>query len=261
MNTQSASSVSAALNISEVKSWGRDFELALNAQKQQIGGEGFPWYPYGTLNNLLHLDTLLTGSNRDLATLIGSLPVADVGAADGDMAFLLETLGCDVDVVDYGPTNYNTLRGARLLKTARNSNVGIHEMNLDAYFDWPRAQYGLVLFMGILYHLKNPFYVMESLAKVTRYAIISTRIAQYSPDLKTNISALPVGYLLHASEANNDATNFWIFSDAGLRRIIDRTGWKILDYMKAGNTEKSDPASAGGDERAFVLLESGGGAR
>ena len=248
--------VVADMNISTLRRSSTEFELALGAQKRDVGGEGFPWYPYGTLNNLVHLDNLLTGTNRNLANLIGELPVADVGAADGDLAFFLETLGCTMDVIDYGPTNFNSLRGARLLKQARHSSVDIHEINLDAYFDWPRTQYGLVLFMGILYHLKNPFYALESLAKVTRYAVVSKRIAQYCPDLKTRIAELPLSYLLHASEANNDATNFWIFSDAGLRRIVDRAGWKILDYMTAGNTKNSDPASSTGDERAFLLLQS-----
>ncbi|MEO8384252.1 MAG: hypothetical protein ABI583_03340 [Betaproteobacteria bacterium] len=256
MNSPKEPKILPEMDVSALRSHATQFEVALSEQKHEVGGEGFPWYPYGTLNNLIHLDNLLKGRNRQLANLIGELPVADVGAADGDMAFFMESLGCTVDVVDYGPTNFNTLRGARLLKEARKSNIGIHEINLDTYFEWPRSRYGLVLFMGILYHLKNPFYVLESLAKVTRYAIVSTRIAQYSPDLKTRLAELPVGYLLHASEANNDATNYWIFSDAGLRRIVDRTGWKILDYMTAGNTQQSDPASSTGDERAFVLLES-----
>ena len=256
MNDFTTHTKAADMNISMLRRGSAGFELALGTQKREVGGEGFPWYPYGTLNNLVHLDNLLTGTNRDLANLIDGLSVADVGAADGDMAFFLETFGCKLDVIDYGPTNFNSLRGARLLKQARRSSIDIHEINLDAYFDWPRAQYGLVLFMGILYHLKNPFYVLESLAKVTRYAVVSTRIAKYSPDLKTRITDLPLSYLLHASEANNDATNFWIFSDAGLRRIVDRTGWKILDYMTAGNTKNSDPASTAGDERAFLLLQS-----
>lgn len=247
---------STNLDISHLRSRASEFELALAAQKRQVGGEAFPWFPYGTLNNLVHLDNLLTGKNRDFSTLIGDLPVADVGTADGDMAFFLETLGCTVDAIDYGPTNFNALRGARLLKEERGSKISIHETNLDAYFNWPQPKYGLALFMGILFHLKNPFYVLESLAKVTRFALISTRIAQYSPDLKTKIANLPVGYLLHATEANNDATNFWIFSEAGLCRILERTGWNILDHMTVGNTHKSDPASTKGDERSFMLLQS-----
>lgn len=245
-----------ALPIEELRKRALRFNDELAQQKLAAAPADFPWYPYGTVNNFVHLDRLLRGSNRDLATLINGLPIADVGAADGDAAFFMESQGCEVDIVDYGPTNFNTLRGARLLAETRNSSVRITEVDLDSYFQWPRQKYGLVFFMGILYHLKNPFYVLESLARVTQYALISTRIAQYSPDYKTRFAELPAAYLVHASETNNDASNFWIFSDAGLRRILDRCGWDVVDYMTAGNTKKSDPASPEGDERAFALIRS-----
>lgn len=84
--------VAADMNISTLRRGYNEFELALGAQKREVGGEGFPWYPYGTLNNLVHLDNLLTGTNGNLANLIGELPVADVGAADGDLAFIWKRL-------------------------------------------------------------------------------------------------------------------------------------------------------------------------
>lgn len=216
--------------------------------------EGFPWYPYGTLNNLIHLDTLLSGANRDLRALAPRGLIADVGAADGDLAFFLESKGLTVDIVDHGPTNHNGLRGANRLKATLGSGVGIHDIDLDAKFEMPRADYDLVFFMGILYHLKNPYYALEALAQSTRRCVISTRIARYAGDERTNIAHLPVAYLLGDREANNDASNYWIFSEAGLRRIISRTGWVIADFMTAGDTTASDPSSQEHDERAFCLL-------
>lgn len=232
------------------------FVARIRETKATCAEPDFPWYPWGTIHNLGHLNNLLTGSHRDLSTLIGAMPVADVGAADGDLSFFLEQYGVATDIVDFGPTNFNGLRGARTLKEALKSNVAIHEMNLDAYFTWPRERYGLVVFLGILYHLKNPFYVLESLAKVTRYALISTKITRYAPDKKTLLDNIAVGYLLHETEANNDPTNYWVFSDAGLKRILDRAGWDLVDYLRAGNTDRSDPASPAGDERAFLLARS-----
>ena len=61
MNYQPSNPISHDLDISALRSKGTEFEAALNAQKQQVGGEGFPWYPYGTLSNLIHLDNLLKG--------------------------------------------------------------------------------------------------------------------------------------------------------------------------------------------------------
>jgi len=44
------------------------------------------------------------------------------------------------------------------------------------------------------------------------------------------------------AETNNDATNYWIFSQEGLRRIIRRTGWEVRDFITVGDTRNSDPA-------------------
>jgi hypothetical protein len=250
-------------------------ELAIEAQKYRrhiedvkkgLAPADFSWYPYGTLDNFTHLDHLLTGDSRDLLALAGGLPIADVGAADGDTAFFLETLGHKSDVVDYPPTNFNSCRGLRLLKDALKSEVMLHEVDLDAHFELPGQRYGLAFFMGILYHLKNPFSALENLARIAKYALVSTRIARYNcaaPGKGGRINAerielrtIPAAYLVDSFETNGDPTNYWIFSDAGLRRILERTGWDVVDFMTAGNVTQSDPATAAGDERAFCLIKS-----
>ena len=245
------------MHIKDLRRESRDFQRLIAAKKAECAPPDFPWYPYGTLSNFVHLERLLTGNNADLAPLDSGRPSADDGAADGDLAYFLEQKGVGViDIVDYAPTNYNSLRGVRLLKEHLASNVAIHETDLDSYFRWPRDDYGLVFFLGILYHLKNPYYVLESLAKVASYSLISTRVARLAADRRTSMREHALAYLLAPDECNNDATNFWIFSETALRRILDRTGWTVLDYVSVGNTDNSDPASAAGDERAFVFVKS-----
>lgn len=244
------------MDIVELRTRALAFNDMLEAEKHQLTPRSFEWYPYGTLSNFIPLDRLLTGERRFLLDLIGADPIVDIGAADGDLAFFLETLGCKAEIIDYGPTNFNGLQGARALKAARSSSVAIHEINLDAQFALPHERYGLVFFLGLLYHLKNPFYALEALARAARYCLISTRIARLTPDKRTDFSQAPVAYLLGPAEANNDSTNYWIFSEAGLRRLFERTGWEVCDYLSAGNTVDSDPASPEGDERAFCLVKS-----
>ncbi|MEJ7745149.1 MAG: methyltransferase domain-containing protein [Luteimonas sp.] len=249
------------IEIEAMKDKALAFDTALSATKASLSSTDFPWYPYGTLNNLIHLDALLTGTNRQLLKLIGDRATLDIGCADGDLALFLETLGCEVQVVDYAPTNYNSLRGFKLLKEFFSSSVELNELDLDAQFALPEKSYGLVFLLGILYHLKNPFFVLESLAKVTEYCLISTRIAKFDSEIsqlkeRVDFSHIPAAYLLDDLEANGDSSNYWIFTDAGLRRILKRTGWEILDYKLIGNTLNSDPASVGGDERAFCLVRS-----
>jgi tRNA (mo5U34)-methyltransferase len=256
------------MDISDISTRAIAYMRDLDQRKQALAPTDFTWYPYGTLHNFHLLDRLLTGANRNLLALMGDGVSADIGAADGDVAFFLEALGKRMHIVDNPPTNYNGVRGARLLREALNSQVEIHEIDLDTQFALPAQRYELVFFLGILYHLKNPYLILERLAQCSRYALISTRIARFNVasdkvgakgarnDTRANIGNMPVAYLVDPDECNNDATNFWIFSDAGLRRILSRTGWDVLDYMTVGNTTESDPATPAGDERAFCLVRS-----
>jgi hypothetical protein len=69
------------------------------------------WYPYDTLYNLVHLRAVIDDEFDELFR--GGKKFADIGAADRDLAFYLESLGNSVDIYDYAPTNYNSLRGAK----------------------------------------------------------------------------------------------------------------------------------------------------
>ena len=237
-------------------------ELALSKEqelwKTKLAHRPKPfWYPYATLRNLPVLERLLAGVGLDLLELCRGTHgrVADVGAADGDLAFFLEELGFSVDVVDNEYTNFNKLEGARILKKALNSSVTIHSIDLDSRSQLFTQSYDAVFLLGALYHLKNPFYILERLAHVTRYCLLSTRIARQTAD-GLPLSKYPVAYLLGPEECNNDSTNFWIFSDEGLKQLLHRTGWSILAYTAIGDTNNSTPGDPNHDERAFCVLNS-----
>jgi tRNA (mo5U34)-methyltransferase len=220
-------------------------------------GDGIPWYPYDILANITHVRQMLSGENRDLDSLAQGLPVADIGAADGDLAFALEDVaGWQLDIVDTAATNMNGLRGARALRDHLGSNVQIHDVDLDRQFSLPREHYGLVIFLGILYHLQNPYYALRELATRSSHCLLSTRVARFAGPTRTPIAELPVGYLVGPAETNNDATNYWMFSPAGLERLVQRAGWSILDRANVGNTVESDPSTPENDERMFLLLRS-----
>ena len=228
----------------------------LRAAREAVGGD-IDWYRYDILGNVIHLDGLLTGEHRDLDALTAGRPVADIGAADGDLAFTLEMAGgWECDIVDTAATNQNGLDGARALRDQLGSHAAIHDIDLDRQFELPRERYGLVLLLGILYHLQNPFFVLRNLAAHADYCLVSTRVARLVGPERTPIADLPVGYLVSPTELNGDATNYWVLSPAGLDRLVERTGWETLERMNVGNTSTSDPVTAEGDERQFMLLRS-----
>jgi tRNA (mo5U34)-methyltransferase len=241
------------IDISDLELRAVDFRRELTTAKRAAAADSF-WYPYDSMNNFAILAQMLTGEHRHLLDPTISPVIADVGAADGDVAFLLNSLGCEVDIVDHAPTNFNGLEGARLLARQLNSTVRVVDTDLDHTFTLPRERYDVVLFLGILYHLKNPYNALECLARYTHYCILSTKMSKFAADRKTRIDDIPVAYLLGPDECNNDPTNFWIFSDAGLRRLLERIGWNVVAWQSVGETE-SDPADMAYDQRAFCLLE------
>ncbi len=240
----------------ELLTRGKIFHAELGALKQANPPSDFTWYGYDILSNLWHIDGLLGEAHQDFFTRIRGQPIADIGAADGDLAFFFEQFGNEVDIIDWPATNWNGMRGARKLAELSQSSVGVHEVDLDSQFRLPRDSYGLTFLLGILYHLKNPFYVLERLSAHTRYCFVSTRIARFDAGGKVSMEDAPVAYLLNPDECNNDATNYWIFSMAGLLRLANRSGWEVIAQLRVGDTKASNPSSPAHDERAFLLLQS-----
>jgi len=214
------------------------------------------WYPWTSLGQFDILDDLLQGDTDALLKMIGHEAVLDVGCGDGDISFFLESLGARVDAVDNAPTNYNALYGVRALKDALQSPLRIHATDIDTHPNFPGTHYGFTLMLGVLYHLKNPFLVLEELARRSDHIFLSTRIAQLAPDRKTGYGGNPVAYLVEEDELNADYTNFWIFTEEGLKRIVRRAGWDITHYAATGPVATSDPVTPKGDARAYIIAKS-----
>ncbi|MGH9673578.1 MAG: class I SAM-dependent methyltransferase, partial [Bryobacteraceae bacterium] len=233
------------MEIGDLLVLGRAFKARLDAIKKETRETDFEWYPYDTLSALVHMDRLLAGPHRSLRHLMGDGPVLDIGCGDGDLAFFLESLGCRVTAVDHESTNHNGLAGIRRLKDRLGSTVGIAPIDLDSQFELPEDNYGAVFLLGVLYHLKNPFYALEKLSRHARHMILGTALA--TPERTPGVPAgAPVAWLAGENEVNADETNFWIFTEEALRRLIRRAGWETLAFHLTG----------GADRRAFCLARS-----
>jgi tRNA (mo5U34)-methyltransferase len=243
------------MNGDELLSRSTEFGKVLDTKKAAHQSLEFGWYPYGILNNFIHLRQIF--NDFPLESLATNKRIGDIGAADGDLAYFMGALGFDVDIIDYPPTNFNNMRGVKLLKEILNPETAINiiDCDIDGQFSLPQEKYDLIFLLGILYHLKNPYYILETLCKSTKHLILSTRVMQYAPD-GSNFRGKPVAYLLNPDESNNDPTNFWIFTHKGLERLVDRCGWDVLSCLSVGDTTTSNPSDANRDERCFMLLKS-----
>jgi SAM-dependent methyltransferase len=242
------------MDISALVMEARRFGDRIAAVKQQLGNPGFEWYPHETLSAFANLERTLTGAHRSLFS--GSGRVLDLGSQDGELAFFLESLGYTVVTVDHPAYNHNGMRGIRALKATLHSSVEIHEIDADRPFTLPHDSYDLVVMLGVLYHLRNPFYVLEELARRTTHCLLNTRVARCYPDGSPMPAGVSLAYLLAENELNQDNSNYFIFNEAGLRVMLERAHWDVLDYASLGETRLSDPVRLDRDERAFCLLRS-----
>jgi len=227
---------------------------------QQPPAPGLQWYPYNSFGNLKHLSAMLgEGHRASITNFIPKGRIADIGCGNGDLGLFFASLGCTVDLVDTPAPNMNKMMGVRTLRNVLDLNAGIIEKNLEGSDGMLDKRYDFALVLGLLYHLRNPYQFLDRLARRVSMIVLSTKVTSYvtRPDgERVCVEGLPLGYLIGASECNNDDTNYWTFTSAGLNRLFERTGWRLLDYYETGDMATSDAVSKEGDRRAFCLLHS-----
>lgn len=175
--------------------------------------------------------------------------VLDIGAWNGGFSFECERRGA-AEVVAYSlenpdHTGFNRLR--ELLGSRASYQVG-SVYNLDAKL---LGQFDVVLFFGVLYHLRYPLLAADKLREVTRGALfIETHViercfipagmtAEQAVSLKSVSAALtqtPVWQFYRRDELNNDPSNWFGpnipavvegFGSAGFDvKVRDQWGWR-----------------------------------
>jgi len=230
-------------------------QLGIEQVKAELKPPAPGWYPWDSFGTVVLLDRLLTGRHRWLDPMIGGDPIVDIGCGDGALSFVFESMGHRVHAMDHRPSNYNEMRGVAMLKEALRSKIGISEIDLDRNPLLPVKRCGLALFLGVLYHLKNPLGVLESLSEQARYCLLSTAVTRFVPGGSEDISTLPAGFLAGREGLRGDETNYWIFTEGGLRNVIDRAGWDVCNWMCVRDDE-SVLWEAQKDERVLCLIRS-----
>jgi hypothetical protein len=236
------------MDLSELNDRAVAFRSWLDERKAGI--QGVNWYHSPTLENIAHMHRNFTGPGRAAFAGVSGLRVADIGAADGELGFLLEQLGAKISIIDNPPTNYNQFTAAQVLKRRLGSPARLHAMDLDYTTHYP-DRYDLAVFLGILYHLRSPALALSVLAMAAERMLVSTVIYTRSVTGE-DVSGASQGTLLHPGERNNDPTNWWFFTPHGLETLLSRCGWEVRESFQVGDLD-STPLE--GDQRMFCYCE------
>ena len=166
--------------------------------------------------------------------------VLDVGCNAGFYSLEMKRRGADrVVAID---TDEQYLAQARFAAKVSNADIEFRKLSVYRVADL-HEQFDLVLFMGVLYHLRHPLLALELLHEyVVRDLVVVQSLLRGSkeatdwpadfPFCEKDAFAddtFPRLYFVEKRLAN-DPTNWWIPNRACLEAMLRSTGFEILDH-------------------------------
>lgn len=157
------------------------------------------------------------------------LTVLDIGAWDGFFSFECERRGAArvvaADYFSWHGAGWGTKAGFEIAREALGSRV--EDIDIDVMDLSPEriGRFDLVLFLGVLYHLRDPLVALERVASVTR----STAI------LETVVDCVgvkrPVAAFYPGRELNDDPTNWWGPNPAAMIGMLRSVGFARAEMI------------------------------
>jgi tRNA (mo5U34)-methyltransferase len=153
-----------------------------------------------------------------LPAVCTGLRALDIGCRDGFFAFELERRGARVVGLDYADP---TVTGFKVAAEALDSRV---QYRVENTYDLDRHRHGLfdlVLFLGVLYHLRNPMLALDRVRGVTRPGGLVFVETQVSSEALAPGAELPLWQYFPRDSFRGDATNKWAPNVSGLRAMLE----------------------------------------
>jgi tRNA (mo5U34)-methyltransferase len=173
----------------------------------------------GRMGHTVEMATTYFGMPKDLT----GKTVLDIGCGDGIFSFEAERRGGIVTASDTpNKIKWNeSSDGFHFAKEILNSKIPYWECDV---YDIPDGiiPHDIVFFYGVLYHLLNPIFALQKIAKATKeFALIETA---YAPSNGKPQWEFRPGY-------HNDATNWWYPTPEGLYAALKYVGFKSWEVV------------------------------
>jgi len=154
--------------------------------------------------------------------------VLDIGCWDGYFSFECEKLGAQVDAVDLSEA-----KTFSLLKSITLSDVIFFagDIEKEETIQKLKPNYDIILMLGLIYHMKHPFLMIERAYKMCDRKIF---IESHLEDFGTEE---PMAVFYGKNELMEDKTNWWGFNKEAMMDMLNQAGFKnidMLDYAQAG---------------------------
>jgi len=204
---------SVALRLIQDKPWHHAFEIVPGVRTQGT-------YDPGSLWQELHLPDDLRGTS-----------VADVGASNGYFSFEARKRGATVVAFDFRHKDNSGFGLAQYINGM--SDIEHHQINVLDLEARTYGQHDVVLALGLLYHISDPYLALSNCAALSRRRLLieSYCLDAFVPDdLRTEpvmkFISDPVRFPMHG-HVNQDRSNFWGFTSVCLQRMVEDVGFAV----------------------------------
>lgn len=185
------------------------------------------------------------------------LRVLDVGCSDGYFSFEMEKRGAEVVAIDFVPENYTGFATARKIL---DSHVTYRMDNVYNVAPETYGTFDIVLFMGVLYHLRNPLGGLDALRSVLKEGgqlfvgtMMIDEYVQLADGSVTSLRALnpalvdvPMWQAYPRDSLNGDFTNCFAPNRAALVAALEDAQFRV---------EEVKTVSMGGYARATAVRD------
>ena len=165
--------------------------------------------------------------------------VLDVGAWDGFFSFEAERRGAArvlaTDHIAWSGWGWGTKDGFDYAHHARGSTVESLDIDVPDVTPDSVGMWDVVLFLGVLYHLKDPYTGLEHISKVVK----DTLIVETATAL--NEFPEPVARYCYHAEINADATNFWLPNARCLELMLREIGFQDIEIVRSPSWPPTHP--------------------
>lgn len=183
--------------------------------------------------HILDRELLEWGFSRDL---FSGKDVLDVGAWDGFYSFHAEEHDAKsvtaLDFTTWTPceNSRETKAGFDIAKRIKQSNVREIYMDIETSEFTPEkiGKYDVIIFAGVLYHLRNPFGILEKLYKLLNPGGIIFIETTCDPYIQKE--AKPLIMFHPGNSLNSDSSNYFTFNYSSLKGLVEEFGMTVLSH-------------------------------
>jgi tRNA (mo5U34)-methyltransferase len=210
-----------AIKLVQSKSWLHDFEIIPGVRTRGL------YDPSGLLNKL------------QLPNDMSGLTLADIGASNGYFSFVAHQRGAQVVAFDFRHKDNSGFGLAQFINGLR--NIEHHHINVLDITPTSYGQFDIVLALGLLYHVADPYRALANCAALSRERLI---IESYCIDylLPRSLASEPVMQFIidpkrfqGVGPANTDRSNFWGFTAMCLQRMLEDVGFRVRKKNVSGD--------------------------